>query len=311
MDKYNCHPTAKDTPRSVEDIKYCYYEATRLLAEYRDKAENKKSFASASVDTTAIGASNTQTVSEKDNTLNALSTPVESGSATGHYKFNIVYETQRKKQLDLLFSRTCEEENELRRLADELRSVEQQLKKVAVRADLKTKKELANVPYEIKRTLPTGVILRSSLLALPQQKHALSAKLLKKLQLLLDEMGVPARPMPTKPVCETFDKLRQDAVGLLSLRKHLKSKQNEVQALCDRYHALTGNEYKPITTPVLISERPGDAAINDSGSAATVANYLQSGKSSKQSEKSIRVTKRRSSSGPPGLPAKRNKKIPH
>lgn len=227
-----------------------------------------------------------------------LDTPASSTSE--HYRFNIAYEKQRKRQLDLTFSRTAEEENEIRRLNDELRGVEQQLKKVAVRADPKRKKELADVPYEIKRTLPTGVILRSSLLALPQQKHALSAKLLKKLQLFLDEMGVPARPMPTKPVCETFDKLRQDAVGLLSLRKHLKSKQNEVQALRERYHALTGKEYKPITTPVTLSgkvpldfvryhgatsliycsmyaERPGDAALPDgSSSAASAAGHAQS-----------------------------------
>ncbi|EGZ18954.1 hypothetical protein PHYSODRAFT_559488 [Phytophthora sojae] len=302
-DKYNSNPIAKSAPRSMEDIKYRYYEATRLLSEYRDKktrGELEKKAATG-------GATSTPSTP-------VLDTPASSTSE--HYRFNIAYEKQRKRQLDLTFSRTAEEENEIRRLNDELRGVEQQLKKVAVRADPKRKKELADVPYEIKRTLPTGVILRSSLLALPQQKHALSAKLLKKLQLFLDEMGVPARPMPTKPVCETFDKLRQDAVGLLSLRKHLKSKQNEVQALRERYHALTGKEYKPITTPVTLSERPGDAALPDgSSSAASAAGHAQStiskGKTSKHSEKAIRAAKRRSTSGHPGLSAKRNKKVPH
>uniref|UniRef100_M4BK86 DNA methyltransferase 1-associated 1 domain-containing protein n=1 Tax=Hyaloperonospora arabidopsidis (strain Emoy2) TaxID=559515 RepID=M4BK86_HYAAE len=209
----------------------------------------------------------------------APSTPVavvSTPTSSEYYRFNIAYEKQRKQQLDLTFTRSIAEENEIRRLNDELRGVEQQLKKVAAKTDPKKKKELADVPYEIKRALPTGVILRSSLLALPQQKHALSAKLLKKLQLLLDEMGVPARPMPTKPVCETFDKLRQDAVGLLSLRKHLKSKENEVRALRERYHALTGQEYKPITTPVTVSDRPGDAASSASGNPVTLsANHPQ------------------------------------
>ncbi|POM74097.1 Swr1 complex subunit Swc4 [Phytophthora palmivora] len=296
-DKYNSNPVAKAEQRSMEDIKYRYYEVTRLLAEYRDKKTR--------VATMGAGiASSTP------------STPGSASSALDHYRFNIAYEKQRKRQLDLVFSRTVEEENEIRRLNDELRNVEQQLKKVAVRTDTKRKKELADVPYEIKRTLPTGVILRSSLLALPQQKHALSAKLQKKLQLLLDEMGVPARPMPTKPVCETFDKLRQDAVGLLSLRKHLKSKQNEVQSLRERYHALTGTDYKPITTPITLSERPGDAALADGGNSGTSAanhaqNTISKGKTSKHSEKAIRAAKRRSSSGHPGLPAKRNKKVPH
>eukprot|EP00644_Phytophthora_capsici_P008899 jgi/Phyca11/102210/e_gw1.6.213.1 len=295
-DKYNSKPIAKGATRSVEDIKYRYYEVVRLLAEYRDKKARGEPGAGTSTPSASVPL-----------------TPAS--SASEHYKFNIAYEKQRKRQLDLTFSRTVEEENEIRRLNDELRGVEQQLKKVAVKADLKKKKELADVPYEIKRTLPTGVILRSSLLALPQQKHALSAKLLKKLQLLLDEMGVPARPMPTKPVCDTFDKLRQDAVGLLSLRKHLKSKQNEAQALRERYEHTNGQEYKPITTPGTLSDRPGDAALADGGNAAalgaTHAQAISKGKTSKHSEKALRAAKRRSSSGTPGLPAKRNKKVLH
>ncbi|KAE8886398.1 hypothetical protein PF005_g10538 [Phytophthora fragariae] len=335
-DKYNSNPIAKTAPRSMEDIKYRYYEVTRLLAEYRDKkarGEMEKkaevvtpaaaSAATLATEGTPAGSATPANVvaitTESGGTTSTPLTPVpatRASSASEHYKFNIAYEKQRKRQLDLTFSRTVEEENEIRRLNDELRGVEQQLKKVAVRVDPKKKKELADVPYEIKRALPTGVILRSSLLALPQQKHALSAKLLKKLQLLLDEMGVPARPMPTKPVCETFDKLRQDAVGLLSLQKHLKSKQNEVQALRERYHALTGKEYKPITTPVTLSERPGDATrVDGSNSAASAASHAQStiskGKTSKHSEKAIRAAKRRSTSAHPGLPAKRNKKVPH
>ncbi|GMF19350.1 unnamed protein product [Phytophthora lilii] len=284
--KYNSNPIAKSTPRSMEDIKYRYYEATRLLAEYRDKKargeQDKKTPVSTPAESATPQAAATPAAEGTSASValsagtgaSAPSTPMASASASStseHFKFNIAYEKQRKRQLDLTFSRTAEEENEIRRLNDELRGVEQQLKKVAVKADPKKKKELADVPYEIKRTLPTGVILRSSLLALPQQKHALSVKLQKKLQLLLDEMGVPARPMPTKPVCETFDKLRQDAVGLLSLRKHLKSKQNEVQALRERYHALTGMEYKPITTPVTLS---GTVSIEPHPGSASPLIYL-------------------------------------
>lgn len=298
-DKYNASPIAKGAVRSMEDMKYRYYEVTRLVAEYRDrkaKGELEKKFVA--VSSGAAGStSQGDATSSTGHTVSGAATPTSAGvikaepraavntpltptptkvpasAAPVYYRFNIAHEKQRKRQLDLTFSRTVEEDNEIRRLNDELNGVEQQLKKVAVRVDPKKKKELANVPYEIKRTLPTGVILRSSLLALPQQKHALSVKLLKKLQLLLDEMGVPARPMPTKPVCETFDKLRQDAVGLLSLRKHLKSKENEVQALRERYQALTGQEYRPITTPVTISgnECSGYAY---SSSLITLTNHL-------------------------------------
>ncbi|CEG49883.1 hypothetical protein, variant 2 [Plasmopara halstedii] len=311
LDKYNANPISKGSARCVEDVKYCYYETTRLLAAYRADNEKNKQNAAAAGDCTNTNSMNTPAVTEAEVGVGASTSSVSALAVSEGYKFNIDYEKQRKKQLDLIFSRTSEEENELQRLNDELRSVEQQLKKVSVRVDPKKKKELADVPYEIKRTLPTGVILRSSLLALPQQKHAMSAKLIKKLQLLLDEMGVPVRPMPTQTVCETFDKLRQDAVGLLSLRKHLKSKQTEVRTLSERYRALTGKEYKPITTPITISDHPGNAAISDGSNSATITAISHTGKSSKHSEKVIRAAKRRSSSGHPGLPAKRNKKGLH
>ncbi|CAH0478500.1 unnamed protein product [Peronospora belbahrii] len=322
-DKYNSSPLGKGAHRSIEDIKYRYYEVTRLVTEYRDqKARGEVENKIGVVASSAVAGSTAEAIAAPSRDLTvpgadlAPVATVPTSAAPMHYRFNIAYEKQRKKQLDLNFLRTVDEENEIRRLNDELRGVEQQLKKVAVKVDPKKKKELAHVPYEIKRTLPTGVILRSSLLALPQQKHALSPKLLKKLQLLLDEMGVPARPMPTKPVCETFDKLRQDAVGLLSLRKHLKFKENEVQALRERYQALTGKEYISTTTPVTVSERPGDEVLTVNGSTVpSFANHppntISKGKTSKHSEKVIRAAKRRNSSGLPGLSAKRSKKVPY
>ncbi|CAI5742535.1 unnamed protein product [Peronospora destructor] len=319
MDKYNINPIAKGIQRRKVNWRKRFEQPVQLPAAATSAIQ---AGATPVTDLSVPRAATPGTVGvikaepRAANTSSTPSSTVPTSAASEHYRFNIAYEKQRKRQLDLTFSRTTEEENEIRRLNDELRGVEQQLKKVAVKVDPKKKKELAKVPYEIKRTLPTGVILRSSLLTLPQQKHALSVKLLKKLQLLMEEMGVPARPMPTKPVCETYDKLRQDAVGLLSLRKYLKSKENEVQALRERYHALTGTEYKPITTPVTVSERPGDEVLAANGtSAASFANQPQSaiskGKTPKHSEKVIRVAKRRSSSGHPGLPAKRNKKVPH
>ncbi|KAG1697758.1 hypothetical protein DVH05_015715 [Phytophthora capsici] len=88
-------------------------------------------------------------------------------------------------------------------------------------------------------------------------------------------MGVSARPMPTKPVCDTFDKLRQDAVGLLSLRKHLKSKQTKTRR-CENVTTHTnGQGYKSITTPGTLSDRPGDAALGVGTDAGFGAAHAQ------------------------------------
>lgn len=70
--------------------------------------------------------------------------------------------------------------------------------------------------------------------------------MLKKMQAVLRELGIPARPMPTQNVCEMFDTLRKDIVGLLSLRKHLEMKQKELSTLQNRYRSLTGETYEPV-----------------------------------------------------------------
>lgn len=283
-DKYNTNPIVKSAFRSVEDIKYRYYEATRLLGEYRDRiaaaAEHEVKLKSAAAATAikteepsangAAAAGTPADPAEPAAPTQALATtpaatttmtPPPAAAATSsdkYYKFNITYEKQRKRQLELAFTRSIEEENEIRRLNDELKTVEQQLKKTAVKVDTKKKKELADVPYEITRELPTGVLLRSSLLALPQQKHTLSTKLIKKMELMLDELGVPTRPMPTKATCDLYDNLRKDIVGLMSLKKHLAAKQTETQALKDRFKSLTGKEFKAVSTPI---QRSGAALL--------------------------------------------------
>lgn len=265
----------------MEDIKYRYYEVTRLVGEYRDRVaaqqeSQRQASAAAAIKLEATsGTTTTPVAAAAASTLEteapvavtgAITTPAAApvapvsaplstasalpSSSDKYFTFNVAYEKQRKRQLELAFTRSIEEESEIRRLNDELKSVETQLKKVAMKVDGKKKKELADVPFELTRTLPPGVLLRSSLLALPQQKHALSTKLIKKMELVLDELGVPARPMPTKATCELYDRVRKDIVGLLSLRKHVAAKQAEASVLRERYKSLTGTEFVPVSTPV-------------------------------------------------------------
>lgn len=263
-DRYNAATT---TLRSVEDIKYRYYEVTRLLGEYRDRVAGQleqDARDAAAVKQEAPGESDAMPIADATPERTSVSevaptpgaepakpvTTLLTPASDRFYVFNVAYEKQRKQQLELAFARSLDDENEIKRLTDELRTVEQQLKKAAVKVDTKKKKELADVPFAIARELPTGVLLRSSLLALPQHKYALSSKLVKKMELMLDELGVPVRPMPTKDTCELYDTLRKDVVGLLSLRKHLAAKQTEAQLLKDRFKSLTGSDFQPVSTPV-------------------------------------------------------------
>ncbi|TYZ66374.1 hypothetical protein PybrP1_011478 [[Pythium] brassicae (nom. inval.)] len=333
-DRYNASPAAKTTtPRSVEDLKYRYYEVTRLLGEYRDRVAGQQEQHAAAVAVKLEASGESSAVQTADATperaAEAAAEPVKPAAAAApallppasdrFYVFNVAYEKQRKRQLELAFTRSLDDENEIKRLAEELRAVEQQLKKAAVKVDTKKKKELADVPFTIARELPTGVLLRSALLALPQHKHALSSKLVKKMELMLDELGVPVRPMPTKDTCELFDTLRKDVVGLLSLRKHLAAKQSEAQVLKDRFKSLTGTDFQPVTTPVRRADRGGDALPASGASALASGNAAggasatpgSQGKALKHAEKAFRVSNKRrgAGSGTPGVPAKRNKKV--
>jgi DNA methyltransferase 1-associated protein 1 len=291
-DKYNTHAIAKGAYRSLEDIKYRYYEVARLVSEYRDRceeADEEKPAGEIKNEPAVDGATPAAT------TKTPTPTATDTTTSSRYYRFNATYEKQRKRQLELAFTRSIEEENEVKRLTDELRTVEQQLKKVAVKVDTKKKKELSGVPYEIHREMPKGVFLRSQTLSLPaphQKNSALSAKLLKKMELMLDEMGVPLRPMPTKQSCEMYDTLRQDIVGLLSLRKHVTAKQSEAQTLRERYQALTGKEYKPSTSslPSRKDARRGEAGTGmvASGTGADAVETLHVGKGTQRRNLCIR-----------------------
>ena len=58
--------------------------------------------------------------------------------------------------------------------------------------------------------------------------------------LVLEELGVPARPIPTKLSCDAYDALRRDIVTLLSLQKLATSKDLELRQMrraADDQHA--------------------------------------------------------------------------
>ena len=76
-----------------------------------------------------------------------------------------------------------------------------------------------------------GVYLRSSRHQLPAQPDGLSMRLMQKMSLVVMELGVPPRPVPTARVCDQYDALRQDIVQLLSLQKVLGRREQDVVAL--------------------------------------------------------------------------------
>ncbi|KAJ0400404.1 hypothetical protein P43SY_001682 [Pythium insidiosum] len=126
-DKYSTHKVAASTSRTVEDLKYRYFEVVRLVSEYRDREAS--SAGAAAVDETKTD----EPIKREDGVTEAKGLAIEPTASTGsadrktpavgaYYRFNIAYEKLRKQQLELAFTRSIDEENEIRRLTDELRS---------------------------------------------------------------------------------------------------------------------------------------------------------------------------------------------
>lgn len=78
---------------------------------------------------------------------------------------------------------------------------------------------------------PGHPYLNSARLAVPAIPPKLQKGMLQKIKQLLLDVNLPARPMPTKCVCDLYDDLRRDMVELFTLQKMVKQKESQVEAL--------------------------------------------------------------------------------
>ena len=78
------------------------------------------------------------------------------------------------------------------------------------------------------RPLPTANLpyLQSARLENPVGVNGLSKTLIKKMELVLQELEIEERPLPTKTVVDIYDHLRKSIVTLLTLQKIASKKEN-------------------------------------------------------------------------------------
>jgi len=79
-----------------------------------------------------------------------------------------------------------------------------------------------------RRDRGSGVYLRSQLMNAPLP---IPEKAQKKLDTILEELGVPKKLVPTEAVLRVYDNLRKEILALLSLEKHVQKKEKEQQNL--------------------------------------------------------------------------------
>ena len=213
---------AQTPPRPIEQLQQRYYIVAHTLLVVR-----------------------TGTSSVSDDTIVAL------GINANSKRFNLEYEEQRRQQLQALFERTRHEELAEVKLRDELKAVEAELRKLKKSAKSAGDGQRASrrgdrigapgEPLAADRSSsaqppPGQPFLQSARFAIPQQSGAggvagLNKGLLHKMTLVLAELNMPDRPVPTKRVCDLYDALRRDVVTMLSLQKVLMKKEEQLKEI--------------------------------------------------------------------------------
>ncbi|KAF0711783.1 Aste57867_5041 [Aphanomyces stellatus] len=378
-DRFNGHVPSKHH-RSMEDIKYWYYEVTRLLTDRRTAVAPKDEPSTPKVEVGTPGVAQTAettptplaTISNPGDTATGdrdvkmeptepvaaaadvtPSTPAAAPSqaaasvapAPTAYRFHIAYEKQRKAQLEMQFNRSNAEETAIKKLQEELRAVEAQLKKAVLRVDQKKKKarqytSLVSCPRVgiggsaasnhtgghaerglLSQHVAGAAVAKAGLeLEFDQEDDAHAGRgattrlfcQTDAISLLSMQFGLPTRPMPTKQVCEQFDKVRQDILALLALRKALASKVNDIHGMANKLTQLTGvphvprAQHRPVDNPstgataastAIDAATPAPAAASSAPGSATSTPGPASAASSKISQKGGTTIKRKMGAG--------------
>lgn len=158
------------------------------------------------------------------------------GTGSSSQSFNLAYEEERRRQLEVAWGRSKEEEKEEADLRKELKLVEAQLRKLKKAGKggdpsangvvtPSNPEDTANSLFH--RPLPAAGLpyLQSARLENPIGVNGLSKTLIKKMELVLNELEIEPRPLPTKTVVDMYDHLRKSIVTLLTLQKVASKKE--------------------------------------------------------------------------------------
>ena len=136
--------------------------------------------------------------------------------------------------MEIIWRRSKEEEKEDADLKKELRLIEAQLRKIKKTGKTNASDQQGTTSANPEATAnslfqkhsPGVPYLQSQRLANPVGALGLSKTLITKMELVLKELGIEGRLLPTKTVCDMYDQLRKNVVTLLTLQKIAKKKEN-------------------------------------------------------------------------------------
>ncbi|CAM9542712.1 unnamed protein product [Ectocarpus sp. 4 AP-2014] len=201
-DRYKCTPD-----RPVQELQQRFYDVANRLQAVRRTASNG-----------AGGGS-------------LLTMP-------GLTAFNATHEAERRQQLEVQFNKTRQNEEEEGKLREELKSIDQQIKKLRQSSKSSSKQgdeiqALADARRSIGHAPQPGqpylLSYRLSEKSQTPSQH-ISKGLLKKVSALMKELAVPDKTkcMASKAAVDLHDHLKRDMMTLFSLEKVLQKKEGDV-----------------------------------------------------------------------------------
>ncbi len=180
------------------------------------------------------------------------------GTGASTREFTFQKERMRRYQLELMWNRSRREEEEEMKLREELKLIEAQLRRLkksgrhlmAANDGTATATSNPTVTVEGSEVVDTSSLiesttlsfdapftsmgkrgvpyLQSSRLGLPIAGGSLNKTLLKKLELTMQELKVPQRPIATKRVCDATDIAKKSILTLLTLQKIAIQREKDV-----------------------------------------------------------------------------------
>lgn len=218
------------------------------------------------------------------------------GTGTMNKLFDSSYERERRAHLDRLWRRSKEHENEEIQLRKELRGIEAQLRKLkksgghilaaaSGNGRFSSASSSRNPSRAVSPAPGTAIVDNPEVLhhifastapvPMPQNPYLQSGRLvppgagggaglnktmLTRLQQVLTELKIPARPLPTKAVCDLYDDVRKDILTLLTLQKMTLQKEGNLQTKRVKLAKLSGTTSKVMDEEALLGIAPAPVA---------------------------------------------------
>lgn len=109
---------------------------------------------------------------------------------------------------------------------------------IAKEMDLELENPLENISIDLAK--PGSAYLQSNRLIINEAALKLSPNIIKKMNILLQDLGAPEQPLPTKMVADLYDQVRKESMALLSIQSIIKKKEKELAEVRAKHNAIIG-----------------------------------------------------------------------